>query len=79
VLQPSISLEIASEIQKRNPNFKIVYQPDFRQAIAASWPQSIDDSDARKDWGWKPLYDMSALVDIMMTEVRKLYTTNPNS
>jgi nucleoside-diphosphate-sugar epimerase len=72
-------VEIASEIQKRNPNFKIAYQPDFRQAIAASWPQSIDDSDARKDWGWKPLYDMSALVDIMMTEVRKLYPTNPNS
>lgn len=66
-------LEIATEIQKRNPHFKIEYKPDFRQAIAATWPQSIDDSNARKDWGWKPKYDLSSMVDIMMTEVRKLY------
>ncbi|MBL7788435.1 MAG: NAD-dependent epimerase/dehydratase family protein [Chitinophagales bacterium] len=66
-------LEIATEIQKRNPNFRIEYNPDFRQAIAATWPQSIDDSNARKDWGWKPKYDLSSMVDIMMTEVRKLY------
>lgn len=66
-------LEIATEIQKRNPHFKIEYKPDFRQAIAATWPQSIDDSNARKDWGWKPQYDLSSMVDIMMTEVRKLY------
>ena len=72
-------IEIANEIQKRNPNFKIVYQPDFRQAIAASWPQSIDDSEAKKDWGWQPSYDLNALVDIMMTEVRKLYPSNTNS
>ena len=66
-------IEIAIEIQKRNPNFKIEYQPDFRQAIAASWPQSIDDSEARNDWGWKPQYDLVGLVEIMMTEVRKQY------
>lgn len=67
-------IEIASEIQKKNPDFKIEYNPDFRQAIAASWPQSIDDSEARKDWGWQPKYDLAGLVDIMMTEVRKQYT-----
>jgi len=66
-------IEIATEIQKRNPNFKIDYNPDFRQAIAASWPQSIDDSEAKKDWGWLPKYDLSALVEIMMKEVRKQY------
>ena len=66
-------IEIAIEIQKRNPNFKIEYQPDFRQAIAASWPQSIDDSEARNDWGWKPQYDLAGLVEIMMAEVRKQY------
>jgi nucleoside-diphosphate-sugar epimerase len=69
-------IEIASEIQKKNPDFKIEYNPDFRQAIAASWPQSIDDTEARKDWGWQPKYDLAGLVDIMMTEVRKQY---PNS
>lgn len=65
--------EIAAAIQKRNPHFQIRYEPDFRQNIAASWPQSIDDREARNDWGWKPQYDLDALVDIMITEVRKRY------
>jgi nucleoside-diphosphate-sugar epimerase len=68
-------VEIATEIQKRNANFKIEYKPDFRQAIASSWPASIDDSEAKKDWGWQPKYNLSALVDIMMTEVRKQYSS----
>lgn len=66
-------LQIAEEIQKRNPNFKIEYNPDFRQAIASSWPQSIDDSLARKDWNWSPSYNLSQLVDVMMENVRKQY------
>lgn len=66
-------LELAIEIQKRNPNFKIQYQPDFRQKIAESWPQSIDDSLARKDWGWHARYDLAQLVDVMMENVRKQY------
>jgi threonine 3-dehydrogenase len=67
-------IEIASEIQKRNPDFRVKYVPDFRQQIASSWPQSIDDSLARKDWGWTPSFNLSQLVDIMMQNVRKIYS-----
>jgi nucleoside-diphosphate-sugar epimerase len=63
--------EIAEEIKKRIPNFTITYKPDFRQAIAESWPGSIDDSEARKDWGWKHEYDLSKMTDIMLEEVKK--------
>ena len=45
--------ELADEIKKKVPNFEIEYKPDFRQGIADSWPDSIDDSEARNDWGWK--------------------------
>lgn len=63
--------EIAEEIKKRIPNFTITYKPDFRQQIAESWPASIDDSEARKDWGWKHEYDLSKMTDIMLEEVKK--------
>jgi len=46
--------EIAAEIKKQLPDFTISYDPDYRQQIAESWPQSVDDSVARNDWGWKP-------------------------
>lgn len=57
---------IAAEIRKHIPDFKISYKPDFRQAIADSWPKSIDDSEARKDWGWELKYDLTGLVDNML-------------
>jgi nucleoside-diphosphate-sugar epimerase len=58
--------EIAAEIKKHIPEFSIDYKPDYRQAIAASWPQSIDDSVARKDWGWKEEYDLCAMTTDML-------------
>ena len=58
--------EIAAEIKKHVPEFSIVYQPDYRQQIANSWPQSIDDSVARHEWGWKPEYDLPAMTADML-------------
>lgn len=63
--------ELASEIKKHLPNFTITYKPDFRQQIADSWPESIDDSKARKDWGWKHEYDLRFMTEIMLKEIKK--------
>ena len=58
--------EIAAEIQKHIPEFTISYQPDFRQKIADSWPASIDDNHARKDWGWKHEFDLESMTVDML-------------
>ena len=58
--------EIAAEIRKYIPDFTISYNPDFRQAIANSWPQSIDDTHAKADWGWKPQYDLAGMTKDML-------------
>lgn len=63
--------EIAEEIKKHIPGFTISYQPDYRQPIANSWPQSIDDSVARKDWGWKEEYNLSAMVEDMLANLQR--------
>ncbi|MDB5208347.1 MAG: NAD-dependent epimerase/dehydratase family protein [Flavisolibacter sp.] len=63
--------EISTEIKKHIPEFTINYAPDYRQAIANSWPQSIDDSVAAKDWGWKPEFDLSAMTKDMLDNLRK--------
>jgi nucleoside-diphosphate-sugar epimerase len=63
--------EIATEIKKHLPHFTISYEPDYRQQIAKSWPQSIDDSVARNDWGWKPKYDLAALTTDMVKNLEK--------
>lgn len=62
--------EIAAEISKHIPGFQIDYAPDFRQAIAASWPQRIDDRVAQADWGWKLEYDLAAMAQDMLTQLR---------
>lgn len=61
--------EIASEIKKQIPDFTIEYKPDYRQTIANSWPESIDDSVARNDWGWKPEYDLSRMTEDMLNSL----------
>lgn len=63
--------EIAAEIKKQIPEFRINFAPDYRQAIANSWPQSIDDSVARKDWGWKPEYDLAAMTRDMLENLQQ--------
>jgi nucleoside-diphosphate-sugar epimerase len=61
--------EIAAEIRKHVPSFKIDYKPDYRLDIARSWPQSIDDSVARKEWGWKEEYNLSAMTKDMLANL----------
>lgn len=63
--------ELAKEIQKSLPHFQINYAPDERQSIADSWTQSIDDSSARQDWGWKPEFDLEKMVKTMLENLQK--------
>ncbi len=63
--------EMAEEIKKHFPKFKMSCKPDHRQAIADSWPQSIDDTEARKDWGWKPKYNLEKMTSIMLENLQK--------
>ena len=63
--------EIALEIKKHIPDFKITYQPDFRQQIADTWPKSIDDSEARLDWNWQHKFDLSSMTKDIIDNLRK--------
>ncbi len=65
--------ELSAEIRKHIPGFQISYTPDFRQAIADSWPKSIDDNVARRDWGLKNTYDLKRMTEIMLREVGKKF------
>jgi nucleoside-diphosphate-sugar epimerase len=62
--------DIAEEIKKYIPLFSISYKPDYRQQIAETWPQSIDDSVARNDWGWKAAYDLAAMSSDMLENLK---------
>jgi nucleoside-diphosphate-sugar epimerase len=61
--------ELVSEIRRHLPQLMVDYRPDHRQAIADSWPMSLDDSEARDDWGWAPEHDLPAMVQDMMTKL----------
>jgi len=63
--------QLVAEIQKHIPEFVCEYKPDFRQAIADSWPRTIDDSAAREEWGWQPDYDLAAMTADMLDKLGK--------
>jgi len=65
--------EIAASIRKQIPEFTISYEPDFRQSIADSWPQSINDQEAREDWNWKHTYDLDAITEEMIKNLGPKY------
>ncbi len=66
--------ELALEIKKYIPEFTCEYEPDFRQEIADSWPNSLDDSAAREEWGWEPSYDLAAMTKDMLEVLSKRHT-----
>ena len=67
--------QLASEIKKHIPDFEMTYNPDFRQAIADSWPSSINDNYAQKDWGWELKYNLEKMTSNMMKNLIEKYKT----
>ena len=67
--------ELAAEITKHIPGFTVEYEPDSRQAIADSWPRTIDDSAAREEWGWRPSYDLASMTEDMLENLGERYST----
>ncbi|MFN3909337.1 MAG: L-threonine 3-dehydrogenase [Flavobacterium sp.] len=63
--------QITEEIQKHYPNFEVTYEPDYRQKIADSWPNSVNDTEAREDWNWKHQFDLNAMTFEMLTNLEK--------
>ncbi|MCB0521748.1 MAG: NAD-dependent epimerase/dehydratase family protein [Lewinellaceae bacterium] len=68
--------EITNSIRSFYPDFKVLYQPDFRQQIADSWPASIEDSQARQDWNWQPKYDLDAMTADMILHLKEKYAVS---
>ena len=62
--------QLAEEIRAHIPGLEVTYSPDYRQAIADSWPRSLDDSDARRDWGWSPEWDLRRMTMDMLSKLR---------
>eukprot|EP01025_Chloroclados_australasicus_P050525 TRINITY_DN5819_c0_g1_i2.p2 TRINITY_DN5819_c0_g1~~TRINITY_DN5819_c0_g1_i2.p2 ORF type:complete len:284 (+),score=14.52 TRINITY_DN5819_c0_g1_i2:296-1147(+) len=62
-------MDLAFEIKKRIPHFQIFFAEDYRDDIARTWPTSIDDSRARKDWGWEPMYDLTTMTGDMIEQI----------
>jgi nucleoside-diphosphate-sugar epimerase len=65
--------ELSAEIRKHIPEFECEYRPDPRQVIADSWPMSIDDSVARQDWEWRPMYDLASVTQDMLEKLKKRF------
>lgn len=65
---------LTAEIQKHIPNFTISYEPDFRQAIADSWPSSIDDSETKEDWGYEPKFSIEKMTETMLDNLKTKLT-----
>lgn len=68
--------ELAESIRKHIPNFEVVYEPDFRQKIADSWPNDVDDTAAREEWGWKPDFDLDAMTADMIKNIKIKHENN---
>lgn len=64
-------LEIFESILRFYPEFGIQFKPDFRQKIAEGWPRTVDDTDARRDWGWKPKYDLDFMTEDMLNNLEQ--------
>ena len=62
--------ELAAEISRHVPDFRVSYRPDYRQAIADSWPSSVDDSAAREEWNWRPDYNLESMTKDMLARLR---------
>ena len=62
-------------VKKYVPELEVAYEPDHRQAIADSWPSSVDDSEARKDWGWKHEYDLDKMTKVMLDSLNRKFDT----
>lgn len=69
--------EVAAEITRQSPGFRIEYAPDYRQAIAAAWPDSLDDSQAAQDWGWRAEYGLARLTGEMLAGMKRLIPAEP--
>ena len=63
--------ELVEEIKRISPDFTVTYKPDSRQKIAESWPQTIDDSQAQKDWGWQPTYTLQKMTEALYAGVKE--------
>lgn len=66
--------QLANEIKQHVPGLRVVYRPDHRQAIADSWPRSLDDSAARNDWGWKPKWNLAVMTDDMLDRLARRHS-----
>ena len=66
--------DIVKEIRNYYPDFQVRYEPDFRQEIASRWPNSINDTEARKDWGWKAEYDLKEITRTMIEKLGEQYS-----